>query len=452
MKNNIYYSKKINSLIPGGAHTYSRGDDQFPINAPSILDRGKGPYVWSFDNKKYLDYGMGLRSVTLGYANKEINDSVFKEIKKGNNLTRASLTELEAAETLMDIMPNADMVKFAKNGSNVTTAAIKLARAYTKKRYVFVPKEHPFFSFDDWFIGSTMIKKGIPKDYHKYTKTFNYGDINSLVKLFKEHKDDVAAVILEPSTTLTPCQLECHNRLKYNKNCNCGKLNFLQYVEKITKENKALFILDEMITGFRFHLKGAQNYFNVSPDLSTFGKGMANGFSVAALTGRREIMSLGGIKELNSERTFLLSSTHGAEMVSLRALISTIKFYKRNNVCKHLWEYGLSLKTIFEKEIINNDLSGYIELEGLPVLMNYKTLNSEKKICLKMRTLFNQEMIKNNVLMPWISPSFSHGKRELSITQKALSKTLKIYRKALNDGVENYLVGPSIKPVFRKFN
>ena len=162
--------------------------------------------------------------------------------------------------------------------------------------------------------------------------------------------------------------------------CSCGEENFLKEVQKLCNKNKIVFILDEMITGFRWHLKGAQYIYGVNPDISTFGKAMANGFSISALVGRKEIMNLGGIKEINKERTFLLSSTHGAEMTSLRALISTIKFYKKNNVCKYLWDFGAKLKEIFLQEIKKNKLEEYFELEGLPVLMNYKTLNEKKKI------------------------------------------------------------------------
>ena len=149
------FSKQLNKLIPGGAHTYSRGDDQFPVTAPEILTRGEGAYVWDPDGKRYLDYGMALRAVTLGYSNQRVNEAAIREIEKGNNLTRASQTELSAAEVLVDTIPSAEMVKFAKNGSNVTTAAVKIARAYTGRRYVCVPRQHPFFSFDDWFIGVT---------------------------------------------------------------------------------------------------------------------------------------------------------------------------------------------------------------------------------------------------------------------------------------------------------
>ena len=151
------YQQRLNQVIPGGAHTYSRGFDQFPSNAPQILERGKGAYVWDPEGKKYLDYGMGLRSVTLGYAHPDVNKAAIREIENGNNLTRASITELKAAELLIDTIPSAEMVKFAKNGSNATTAAIKIARSYTSRRYVCIPKQHPFFSFSLKFIFVSLI-------------------------------------------------------------------------------------------------------------------------------------------------------------------------------------------------------------------------------------------------------------------------------------------------------
>ena len=168
------WSDRLHSAIPGGAHTYSRGDDQYPVNAPPILARGKGAYVWDADGKKFLDYGMGLRAITLGYAHDAVNAAAIAEIEKGNNLTRASLTELEAAEKILSLFPWASMVKFAKNGSIVTTAAVKLARAYTGRTHVAVPAEQPFFTYDDWFIGTTAMDKGIPAENKALSLKFNY--------------------------------------------------------------------------------------------------------------------------------------------------------------------------------------------------------------------------------------------------------------------------------------
>ena len=181
MENNNY-KEALTKIIPGGAHTYSRGDDQYPSNAPSILERGKGAYVWDPSGNRYLDYGMALRAVTLGYANERVNKAAFREIEKGVNLTRATTIELEAAQAMVDLIPSAEMVKFAKNGSNVTSAAVKIARAYTGRKFVCVPRQQPFFSFDDWFIGTTPMKRGIPSEHYSTTLLFDYNDIGSLQK------------------------------------------------------------------------------------------------------------------------------------------------------------------------------------------------------------------------------------------------------------------------------
>jgi glutamate-1-semialdehyde 2,1-aminomutase len=430
------YSKRLNKIIPGGCHTYSRGDDQFPENCPQILTKGLGSSVWS-DNKKYIDYGMGLRSITIGYADPRVNQAAIDQINLGNNLTRASMIELEAAEKMVDTISGADMVKFAKNGSNVTTAAVKLARAYTGRKYIARCSQHPFFSFDDWFIGNTEIKKGVPNEIQKLTLSFNYNDTDSVEQLFSIHGDNIAAIILEPMTTEPPCQT------KYG--------NFLQFLRKIADKHGSLLILDEMITGFRWHMSGAQNVFDVIPDLSTFGKGMANGFSLAALCGKREIMSLGGIKEKNLERTFLLSSTHGAEMSSLGAFVKTLEIYREEDVIGHIWRYGGELKR--EVNLISRELGliDYFYLTGQACSPSYATKDKNLKNCLKMRTIFNSAMIENGILIPWIAISLSHGHLEMEMTLSAIRKSLKVYAAAL-ENPESFITGNVIQPVFRKYN
>jgi glutamate-1-semialdehyde 2,1-aminomutase len=428
------YSERLNSVIPGGAHTYSRGDDQYPANAPQILVKGEGCYVWGPNGDKYLDYGMALRAVTVGYGYKRIADAAIKEIFNGNNLTRASLIELEAAEAMVNLIDGSDMVKFAKNGSTVTSAAVKIARAYTDRDYVVRCAQHPFFSYDDWFIGDTPITKGIPKPISELTLNFNFNDIESLEKLFVNYKNKISCVILEPATTVEPID------------------NFLQKVKELCHKNGALFILDEMITGFRWDLKGAQHYYNIQPDLCTFGKGMANGFSVAAVMGKREIMNLGGIKQEGMERMFLVSTTHGAEMCGLGALVETIKVYQELNVVDHLWDYGRKLQSGMNQIAAELGLSSYFNVDGVPVNLNYITRDKSGQPSLSFRTLFSQEMIKAGVLIPWIAISYSHTETELDLTLEAVRKSLQVYKLALDAGVEKYLVGPAIKPVFRQFN
>ncbi len=428
------YKRRLHELIPGGAHTYSRGDDQFPANAPSILERGEGAYVFDPEGKKFLDYGMGLRSVNLGYGNKEVADASYREILKGNNLTRASLTELAAAEMLVDLIPSVTMVKFAKHGSTVTSAAMKLARAYTNRKYLAIPAEHPFFSFDDWFIGSTVMNKGVPQEISNLTLKFNYNDIESLQSLFDQYPDQIAGVMLEAATSVGP------------------QNNFLHDAKKLCNKNGTIFIIDEMITGFRWHLQGAQVYFDIEPDLCTFGKAMANGFAVAALCGKKEIMQLGGMLEEGKERVFLTSTTHGAEMSALGAFLKTVEIIRRDDVINHFWNYGKSLIDGM------NDIAGKLGIghsfyvEGYPCSPNYVTKDKEGKHSYAFRTLFSQEMIRGGILMPYIAISFSHQKEELAKTLEATNDALIIYKKALEGDINEYLHSSIIKPVFRKYN
>lgn len=428
------YQDRLLKVIPGGAHTYSRGFDQYPINAPQILKKGKGAYIYDENDKEFLDYGMALRAVNLGYANEKVNQAAIRQIEYGNNLTKPSLIELEAAELLVSMIDSVDMVKFTKNGSTATTAAIKLSRAYTNRTLIARCAEQPFFSYDDWFIGSTPLTKGIPQKDIDSTKMFSYNNIESLEKLFTEYPDQIACVILEPATTEHP------------------RDNFLHKVQELCHKNGAVFILDEMITGFRWHLKGAQHYYDIRPDLCTFGKAMANGFSVAAIVGRREIMELGSIEFEGKERLFLLSTTHGAEMSGLGAFVETMKFMKDNNVVEHIWEYGKKLISMMNELSKKHGIEKNFVAGGIECSPYYLTFDKNGENSLGLRTLFSQEMIKNGVLIPWIALSYAHGEKELEITKNALEQTFEVYKKAVDEGYEKYLIGNPIKPVFRKFN
>ena len=449
------YTKKLLTVIPGGSHTYSRGADTFPSNAPSILKSGKGVYIFDEKGKKYLDYGMGLRSVNIGYAESAINNAAIKAIKKGNNLTRPSMIELEAAQLFTKLIKDADMVKFTKNGSTAVTAAVKLARAYTRKKIVLRCAQHPFFSFDDWFIGSTNIQRGVTDETIKLTKKFNYNDIESLKKVVKKYKNKIACVVLEPAATGCPksnnIEFNCCNTYPCIRNFN-NEDHFLKKVEKVCKENNIVFILDEMITGFRWNLKGAQKLYGVSPDLSTFGKAMANGFSVAAICGKKEIMELGSITNKKEERVFLLSTTHGAEMNGLAAFIETTNFLKKHNVIDKNWRYGSKL--IFEGNKIARQygIEKYFSFSGVACSPYYNCLNKKFENSMGLRTLFIQEMLKYKILMPWISIAYRHSDKELNRTLMAIDKSLSVLKKALKGNIKRYINGEIIKPVFRKFN
>ncbi len=433
MNQNECYGEKAHRLIPAGAHTYSRSDEVFPANAPRVIEKSKGVHTWDVDGNEYIDYGMACRSVTVGYDYERISDAAIRQIRNGNTATKATKVEVEAAQAMCDLFPWVDMVKFAKNGSTVTTAAVKLARAYTGRKYIARCREHAFFSYDDWFIGSTVMNAGVPREIQELTLQFGFNDIESVKSLFEQYKGEIAALIMEPCDTQEP------------------EDDFLQKTGELCREYGVVYILDEMITGFRWDLQGACKYYGVEPDLVTFGKGMANGFSVAALGGRREIMDLGGLTP-GRERVFLISTTHGAEMSSLGALLETIEVYKELKVTDHIWEMGRKLVKGLSEIAAEEKLQEYFYLEGAACSPNLVICGKDRTPSFAHRTVFLQEMIKEGILMPYIAIAYEHTDTEIEKTLEAARKAMQVYSRALNGEVEQFLMGPEIRPVFRKYN
>ncbi len=433
MTKNEQYGQKAHAFIPAGAHTYSRTDEVFPENAPRVMERSKGVYTWDVDGNQYIDYAMACRSVTIGYDYDRISDAAIRQIHNGNTASKASKIEVDAAELMCNLFPWVDMVKFAKNGSTVTSAAVKLARAYTGRKYVARCKEHSFFSYDDWFIGDTVMNAGIPQEIQDLTLQFSFNDIHSVKNLFEKYKGEIAALIMEPCDTEEPVD------------------NFLQEVRKLCTEYGVVYILDEMITGFRWDLQGACKYYGVEPDLVTFGKGMANGFSVAALGGKREIMDMGGLTP-GKERVFLVSTTHGAEMSGLGAFIETIDVYKELNVTKHIWEMGTQLVEGFNEIAKEFSLQDYFYMQGAACSPNMVICGKDGNASFEHRTVFCQEMVRQGILMPYISVAYEHTQKEIDLTLDAARKAMKIYSDALNGDVNQFIMGNVIKPVFRKYN
>jgi len=350
----------------------------------------------------------------------------------GNNFTRPSPIELECAEEFLGMISGAQMVKFGKNGSDVTNAAVKLARAYTGRDLVAICAEHPFFSVDDWFMGTTSMNAGIPNSINKLTVKFHYNDMASVGRLFEEYRNQIACVILEPEKDIAPSE------------------KFLHELKRICEKEGTIFILDEMITGFRWHNGGGQAFYGIVPDLSAFGKAMGNGFSIAALAGKKEIMRLGGLDH-DRERVFLLSLTHGAENQNLAAALATMRIFKKEPVVEMLWKQGEKLIEGVNKSIREFKLEGYFGLIGRPCCLVYATRDMDRRPSQPFRTLFLQETIKRGILAPSLIVSYSHSDQDIERTVGAIHDALEIYRKALEEGVEKYLVGRSVKPVFRKY-
>jgi len=424
---------RFNDIIPGGCHTYAKGDDQYPeFSAPYIV-RGKGSHIWDIDGNEFIEYGNGLRSVSLGHAFEPVVEAAYRQMLLGNNYIRPALIELQCADELLGLIEGAEMVKFAKDGSDVTSGAIKLARAYTGRDLIAICAEHPFFSVDDWFIGTTTINAGIPQAIKDLTVKFNYNNIESVKTMFETHKGQIACVMLEAERETPPAN------------------NFLHELQALCKENGTVFIIDEMITGFRWHLNGAQKKHNIIPDLSTFGKALGNGFSIAALVGKKEIMKLGGLYH-DKERVFLISTTHGAENHSLAAAIATMQIYKNEPVINTLYAQGEKLRAGIQRSIAEHHLEGFFTLMGLGCCLLYGTRDNEKKPSQPFRALFLQETIKRGLLAPQLIVSYSHTDADIQKTIESVHEALQVYRKALDEGVEKYLVGRPVQPVYRKFN
>lgn len=348
------------------------------------------------------------------------------------------------------------MVKFGKSGSAVTSAAVRLARAFTGRSKVLVPTIQPFFSLDDWFISTTPMDMGIPKAVHRDVHRFSYGDSSSLQTALQAHEGEVACVIMEPLTSTAPCihYSEAHSREEVLDRCageSCAGANYLAEVRELCDEHGSLLIIDEMITGFRWSLEGANAELNARPDLVTFGKAIANGFPLSFLAGRREVMSLGGILPEGAERTFLLSSTHGPEMASLGAFLAVAKIYKSRKVIEHLWSYGKELRETMRSAITEAGLGKLVSVDGPACLLslNFNRLGERQAFA---RTLFLQEMTRGNVLMPWISPSLAHDERSLKVTSQALEISLDILARAVFSDNYEALESQPVKPVFRKLN
>jgi glutamate-1-semialdehyde 2,1-aminomutase len=425
--------RRAHDLIPGGCHTYAKGDDQFPEEAPRFITHGKGCRVWDVDGREFIEYGMGLRAVTLGHAYPPVVEAVARELAFGTNFNRPAVIEVEAAEKLLSFIAGAEMVKFCKDGSAALDGAVKLARCHTGRDLIAICGDQPFFSSSDWFIGSTGIPGGVPEAIRRMTLKFNYNDLPSVERLFSTHPGQIACIVLEAARTDEPRE------------------GFLERLQALCRKHGAVMILDEMITGFRWAKGGAQAVYGIVPDLCCFGKAMANGFALSALVGKRELMRLGGFDH-DRERVFLMSTTHGAETHALAALIATLETYETQDVIVHLYRQGERLRAQVDKAIAEHGLEGKFGLIGRPCCLLYFTRDAEGRPSQPMRTLFLQELLKRGVLAPSFIVSYSHQDGDIDRTAEAIRGSLSVYRKALDEGVERYLIGRPVKPVYRRFS
>ena len=412
--------RRLHELVPGGAHTYARASDQYPEDMAPVIARGEGAHVQDVDGNWYVEYGMGLRSVTLGHAYPPVVEAVVDAARAGVSFSRPSVWELKAAEEFLAQVPGADMVKFAKNGSDVTTAAVKLARAGTGRDLVALCRSQPFFSTDDWFIGSTEMDAGIPDAQRRLAVTFDYNDLGSVESLLQRHPGQIACLILEAGTATSE-----------------PEPGFLQGLRALAARDGFVLVFDEIITGMRWSKGGAQEVYGTTPDLSTWGKALGNGFAVSALAGRRELMELGGLGT-DAARAFLLSTTHGPETTGLAAYLAVAEAYRQRDVVSVMERQGRRLADGANAAASALGIADHIAVVGRPSQ--------------EFRTLFLQEMLERGVLGQSFVISAAHTDDDVDRTVEAVGEALTVYAKALDAGsCAGLLRGRPVAPALRRY-
>lgn len=414
---------RAEATIPIGSQTFSKSRTQYPVGiSPLFATRAKGPYLWDLDGNKYIDLVSNLASITLGYRNRKVDSAVRKQMNLGNGFSLPSTLEAVVAEKITSLVPSTEMVRFGKNGTDATSAAIRLARAYTGRDYVAVCGYH---GWQDWFIGSTSRNKGVPKKTSALTLTFKYNDIKSLEKIFSKHPKGIAAVILEPMT----------NEFPENK--------FLEKTKKLCRKYGAVLIFDETITGFRFSKGGAQELFQVTPDLSTFGKGIANGYPLSVVCGSREIM-----REMEN---IFFSGTFGGELLSLAAANVVLGMHQKDEISPRLNKYGEELSQDLQKVIDQSDMSGLLEIKGHPTWKFLEWKDGSEFTAPELKTFFMQEMFRSGILiLSTHNVTLAHNKKIRGVIISKYERVLTLMKKAINSGnLKDKLEVVPLKPLFK---
>jgi glutamate-1-semialdehyde aminotransferase len=424
LRKSFEYLARAERIIPAGTQTFSKGPTQYVQGvAPAYLQSGRGSHVLDVDGNDYIDYVMGLGPVTLGYGYPRVDEAIRRQLEEGITFSLMHPLEVELSELLVDLIPCAEMVRFGKNGSDATAGAVRAARAYTGREKIACGGYH---GWQDWYIGTTTRSKGVPRSTRELTIPFEYNNIESLRRIFAENKDEIAAVIMEPIIIAEP------------------EDNFLPEVKELTHQNGAVLIFDEIVTGFRIALGGAQEYYGVTPDLATFGKGMANGMPISALVGRGAIM-----KEFDE---VFYSFTFGGEALSLAAAMATIEEMREKDVIRHLRRQGEKLKNGYNELAQLFGLLDYTKCIGLPEHSAIHFVDKEGNESLEMKSLFQQELLKRGILTIGVHIiCFSHSDKDVAQTLEAYGDAMRVLRQAIDEGdIERYLEGRKVQPVIRK--
>jgi len=411
-------------VIPSATQTFSKGPNQWVRGvSPHYLSRGDGAWVWDADGNKYLDYLMALGPIILGYNNKRVDDAVIRQVKDGPIFSQMHPLEVKVAEMLVDLIPCAEMVRFAKNGSDTTSGAVRAARAYTNRDHVAYCGYH---GWHDWYIGTTTRNKGVPAAVSALSNTFSYNDIGSLEKLFADHPNGIAAVVMEPIGVELP------------------RDGFLEEVRRLCTQNGTVLVFDEIITGFRLHMGGAQAYFGVTPDLACFGKAMANGYPLAAVVGSRDLMQV--FDEI------FFSGTFGGDAIALAACKATIGEMIEKDAIAHNWKVGNLLCEGLTEIISRNGLNDVVRILGLPARSVMSFPSPDESTTLLRRSFVMQECVKRGLLYFGSNNiCLAHDEPELKFTLDVFAEVMPLVAAAYQaDDFAARMDGLAVEPIFRK--
>ena len=417
---------RARKVTPIGSQTYSKSIRYFCEGAaPAFLERGQGSHVWDIDGNEFVDFMCALGPVTVGYNEPRVNAAVTKQLNKGISFSMATPLEVELAEALTRIVPCAEMVRFVKNGSDATSSAVRLARAFTGRDLVAVSGYH---GMQDWYIGSTTNRRGIPDAVCALTKTFAYNDIMSLRKLFSDYPGQIAAVILEPIQGDGPAE------------------GFLSELRELTREEGALLIFDEVVSGFRYALGGASELYQVAPDLAAFGKGMGNGLPISAVAGRADVMEL-----IGSQGVFI-STTFGGEALSLAGTLEVLKILSEPGTYEQIWRLGEQMLAGLRQGIQKHDVGKVVHVSGLAPHCGVSFDGHGTLDYLDVMSLYQQQMIAHGVITTGINNICkAHSEEDINRFILAADAAFADIRRAMDqDSTAGILRASKVNPIFKR--
>ncbi|WP_019632467.1 aminotransferase class III-fold pyridoxal phosphate-dependent enzyme [Actinomadura atramentaria] len=420
-------AERLRDLVPGGAHAYSKTAAQWPSTAPAMLSHGRGAWVWDLDGVRYLDWFAGLSSVPLGHAHPAVTAAVTRALERGTNFQLPAHAELRAAGLFLDATGD-EMVKFGKNASDAVDGAIKLARHATGRTTIARAADQPFFSTGDWFIATTAAASGTLPGAAAHTLGFPYNDRAALARLFTDHRDDLAAVICEPVRFVRP------------------EPEFFADLRRLCTAHGTVLIFDETVTGLKYEFPAARPLTGITPDLTIWGKGIANGLPLSALTGRADLM-----RQADTTRPpkpgraglLMMSSTHGGEAASLAAMTATLTVMRREQALLRTRATGTALRNTLDDALTAADVQDHLTLTGYPVFLGLHARGNEHITDHELRALFIQEVVRRACLFRGIFyATHAHVRDHVDLTADAVAAAATTCARALAHGPDGLLERP----------